>query len=113
MECFDCKKRLTDKIFLVDGKFYCEESYESLFVRVCGGCGEKADPKDHLIKTSAATWHVDCFKCSHPGCGIKLAELTPDNSDIVAAEFIIDEDGALLCEKHAAKQKKTAYSYLR
>jgi len=102
VKCTDCGKVINSQFFMVDGKMLCQESYEKLFVQRCGVCGEKADARDHLIKTKNLVFHIDCFHCSV--CDEELAELNESRNGIKdTADFVVGDDGRLFCALHGTK----------
>ncbi|XP_077986547.1 uncharacterized protein LOC144440946 [Glandiceps talaboti] len=72
--CTECKKPFDGPFFQKEGKPYCKEDYEELFMggkkkpEKCYGCKEKIDTK--WVNALGEAWHPDCFKCK--GCDALL-----------------------------------------
>lgn len=61
LSCFKCGEHLEEKVYLREGKVYCEKDFVSLFL-ICAGCGEKI--LENCSVGMGKFWHKHCFKCS-------------------------------------------------
>ncbi|KAK9739333.1 LIM domain [Popillia japonica] len=67
--CEKCKKPICDNKFRThDGRAYCEEDYNRMFVAQCFGCGQSISGK--FISALGHDWHEEHFLCSW--CNSKL-----------------------------------------
>ncbi|KAI9328808.1 hypothetical protein BDR26DRAFT_873593 [Obelidium mucronatum] len=97
----DCFFLLNSAPFVEEaGKVYCLKDHEVLFARVCFGCGKKrvagagsagASSGGEFVEVSKdRVFHLECFRCSKPGCGVLLS---PN-------EFYQSEEGDAVCQMH-------------
>ncbi|GBG31238.1 LIM domain-containing protein 1 [Hondaea fermentalgiana] len=104
VRCDDCGKLINSQFYVVNGRMLCQRSYANLYLaQRCFGCGETADPKDHLLRVEDKVFHIDCFKCTE--CLVQLSSLAENGTDLEADDFVLDEDRGLLCAVHGAKQQ--------
>ncbi|KAJ3067042.1 hypothetical protein HDU98_009740 [Podochytrium sp. JEL0797] len=97
--CSHCGDKLSSATRFVEeqGKVYCLADYESLYARACAGCGKKTGTSSAdgtvtpLVQVSKdQVFHLDCFKCSRPGCTLLLS---PN-------EFYQGSGGEPICQMH-------------
>ena len=62
-KCSVCKVDLENQTFYVEHEEpYCEEHFQSQFVKICGRCGENIEST--LVSALNQSWHSDCFVCT-------------------------------------------------
>jgi len=102
VQCTHCGVEECTKFFIVNGKVYCHDSYEKLFVRKCGRCNRLADPKDLLIEVSDEVYHVDCFQCQT--CSKELAKLNSSLDGFASLEYVYySGEKELFCTEHGSR----------
>ncbi|KAK9739334.1 LIM domain [Popillia japonica] len=94
--CEKCKKPICDNKFRThDGRAYCEEDYNRMFVAQCFGCGQSISGK--FISALGHDWHEEHFLCS---CASKTtSQANKCKSAISAKVFSVSSDNEPICEK--------------
>nr|BAK53866.1 insulin gene enhancer protein isl-1 [Dugesia japonica] len=65
LRCVKCNRGLDEKntCFVKDGKTYCKEDYQKLFLQVCAACNRGLHKSDYVLHVGSRIYHISCMKC--------------------------------------------------